>query len=166
MLLLCLAQVGVDADVVLALVLAQVEDFEGAVVLALGLQLALHADHALAGGVDGELAQVGDDPLAAQLLRHRGGGAGAAEEVGDEIAFVGGGFDDAFEQGFGFLGWVANVSSRACEFTALISAQMSVNWHRLLLHQDTLEYGRLSRAGYDRTILPLRFGNSSIDVSE
>ncbi|MBT9177525.1 MAG: hypothetical protein DDT20_01859 [Firmicutes bacterium] len=89
LLLFRLAQVGVDADVVLALVLTQVEDFKGAVVLACGFQLPLHADHALAGGVNGELAQVGYYPLAAQLFGHGGGGAGAAEEVGDEIAFVG-----------------------------------------------------------------------------
>ena len=112
LLLFGLAQVGVDADVVLALVLAQVEDFEGAVVLAFGLQLPLHADQPLAGGVDGELAQVGDDPLAAQFFGHGGRGAGAAEEVGDEVAFVGGGFDDAFEQGFGFLGGVVESSLR------------------------------------------------------
>ena len=110
LLLLRLAQVGVDADVVLALVLAQVEDFKGAVVLALGLELPLHADQPLAGGVDGELAQVADDPLAAQLLRHGRRGAGAAEEVGDQVAFVGRGFDDAFEQGFGFLGGVVQSS--------------------------------------------------------
>ena len=89
LLLLRLAQVGVDADVVLALVLAQVEDFKGAVVLALGLELPLHADQPLARGVDGELAQVADDPLAPQLLRHRRRRAGAAEEVGDQVAFVG-----------------------------------------------------------------------------
>ena len=68
----------------LALVLAQVEDFKGAVVLALGLQLPLHADQPLARGVDGELAQVGDDPLAPQLLRHCRRRAGAAEEIGDK----------------------------------------------------------------------------------
>jgi hypothetical protein len=65
LLLLRLTQVGVDTAVVLAFVLAQVEDLKGAVVLAFGLELALHADHALTGGVDGELAQVGDDPFTA-----------------------------------------------------------------------------------------------------
>ena len=103
LLLFRFAQVGVDADVVLALVLAQVEDLKGAVVLAFGFQLPLDADQTLAGGVDGELAQVADDPFAAQLLGHSGGGAGAAEKVGDQVAFVGGGLDDAFKQGFGFL---------------------------------------------------------------
>ena len=92
----------------LAFVLAEVENFKSAVVLAFGLQLPLHADHALAGGVDGELAEVAGDPLAAQLLGHRRGRAGAAEEVGDEVAFVGRGFDDPFEQSFGFLSWVVN----------------------------------------------------------
>jgi len=43
----------------LALIPTQVEDFKGAVGLVLGLQLALHADQALARGVGCELAQVG-----------------------------------------------------------------------------------------------------------
>ena len=82
--------------IVLALVLAQVQNLEGAVVLALCLQLPLHADHALARRVDGELAQVAGDPFAPQLFGHGRRRAGTAEEVSDEIAFVGGGFDDAF----------------------------------------------------------------------
>ena len=70
LLLFRLAQVWIHADVMLAFVLAQVEDSKGAVVFAFGFQLPLHADHALSRGVDGELAQVADDPLSAQLLRH------------------------------------------------------------------------------------------------
>ena len=81
----------------LPLVLAQVEDLEGAIILALRLEPALHADHPLAGGVDGELAKITDDPLSTQLFRHRGRSARAAEEVGHEIAFVGRGADDAIE---------------------------------------------------------------------
>ena len=95
----------------LTLVLAQIENLKGTVALALGLELTLHADHALACGVDGELAQIGDDPLPAQLLSHGGRSARAAEEVGDEVAFVGGSFDDAFEKSFGLLGGVI------CSFT-------------------------------------------------
>ena len=85
--LLGLAEVRVDADEVLAFVFAQVEDFERAVVFAFVLECALDADHAFAGGVDGELAEVGDNPLAAELFGDGGGGAGAAEEIGDEVAF-------------------------------------------------------------------------------
>ena len=88
-----------------ALVLAEVEDFEGAEVLALVFKRTLHLDQALAGGVNGELAEVGDDPLAVELFGYRGGGAGTAEEVGDDVVFVGAGFYDAFEEGFGF--WVS-----------------------------------------------------------
>jgi len=73
----CLPQVGIDADEVLAFVLAQVEDLEGAVVLALRLELPLYADQALVGGVNGELAEVRGNSLAAQLFGHGGGGAGA-----------------------------------------------------------------------------------------
>jgi hypothetical protein len=97
---------------VLALVLAQVQDFKGAVVFALSLQLSLHADQPLAGGVNGELAEVADDPLAAEFFRHRRRGARATEEVGDQVAFVGGCFDDAFEQSFGFLGLITALLAR------------------------------------------------------
>lgn len=90
-----------------ALILAQVQNLEGPVVLACFLAFALHADEPFAGGVDGELAEIRDDPLPAQLLRHRRRGAGTAEEVGDDVVFVGGGFDDTFEQGFGLLGSIA-----------------------------------------------------------
>jgi hypothetical protein len=38
--------------------------------------------------VDGELAEVGADPLATELFGDGAGGAAAAEEVGDEVAFV------------------------------------------------------------------------------
>ena len=71
------------------------------------LELALDADQAFAGGVDGEFAEVGDDPLAAQLFCHGGGGAGAAEEVSDQVAFVAGCLDNAFYQGLWFLGGIA-----------------------------------------------------------
>jgi hypothetical protein len=82
LLLFGLAQVGVDADVVLALVFPQVEEFKGAIVPTLGLELALHADQALSGGMDRELAQVADDPFAPQFFGYSGSGAGAAEKVG------------------------------------------------------------------------------------
>jgi hypothetical protein len=100
------AKVGVDADVVLALVLAQVENFKRAVVLAFGFQLPLHADEALASGVDGELAEVADDPLTPEFFSHRRRRAGTAEEVGHQVAFVGGGFDDALQEFFRLLRWI------------------------------------------------------------
>ncbi len=90
----------------LSLVPAEVQHLERAVVLAFRLQFALHADHALARRVDGELAEIGDDPLAAELLGDGGRGARTDEEVGDEIAFVGRCFDDTFEKGFGLLSWI------------------------------------------------------------
>ena len=83
-----LAQVGVDADEVLALVPAEVEDFKSAVVLAFGFEFPLHADQPLARGVDGELTQVADDPLAPEFFCHGGRGAGTAEEIGNQVAFV------------------------------------------------------------------------------
>jgi len=39
--------------------------------------------------VDSELAQVADNPLAAEFLGSSGGSAGAAEKVGDKVALVG-----------------------------------------------------------------------------
>src|SRR5690606_9883612 len=58
--LLALAGVEASADIEigLALVAAEVEHFEGAEILVCRLQLALHADQALASGVDAELAEV------------------------------------------------------------------------------------------------------------
>ena len=53
-----------------------------------GLLLALHADEPLARRVDAELAEVGGDPFAPELFGDGGGGAGAAEEVGHQIAFI------------------------------------------------------------------------------
>jgi len=99
----------IDARVRLTLVAAQVQHLEGAEIFVRRLQLTLHADQALARGVDPELAEVRGDPLAAQFLRYRRRSAGAAEEIGDQIAFVAAGLDNAFEQSFGFLGGVADV---------------------------------------------------------
>ena len=90
----------------LALVLAQVLHDERA--------NALDAEQALARGVDGEAAEVGGDPAAAELLGDGGRRAAAAEAVEDEVALVGGGVDDAFEEGFGFLCRVANSLISRC----------------------------------------------------
>ncbi len=59
----------------LTLVLAQVENFKGAIVFAFGLQFPLHADQPLARGVNGEFAEVGDDPFASQLFGDGSSGA-------------------------------------------------------------------------------------------
>ena len=61
----------------------------------------------LARGVDGEAAEVAGDPAAVQLLGDGGRRAAAGEAVEDEVAFVGGGADDAVEECFGFLRGVA-----------------------------------------------------------
>ena len=62
---------------------------------------------ALLDEADGEVGNVDADPAAVEALGYLNGGAAAAEGVEDEVAFVGAGFDDAFEEGFGFLGGVA-----------------------------------------------------------
>ena len=84
-----LAQVGVDADEVLAFVPAEVENFKSAVILAFSFELPLDTDESLAGGVDGKFTQVGNDLLTGKLFRHSRGGPTSAEEVGDQVAFVG-----------------------------------------------------------------------------
>jgi hypothetical protein len=96
-----------NVQVGLAFVAAEVEDLEGAKRLAGGLELALHLNEALARGVDGELSEIGGDPFAAELFGDGGGRAGADEEIGDQVAGVAAGFDDAFEEGFGFLSGIA-----------------------------------------------------------
>ena len=106
-----LGQGRVDADKILPLVFAEVEDFEGAIRFGGFFELPLHADQALARGVDGEAPEIAADPFAPELFRHRQRGAGAAEEVGDEIAGVGGSGEDAFEEAFGFLSGVARFSA-------------------------------------------------------
>jgi hypothetical protein len=89
-----------------AFVAAKVQDFEGAEVLFGGFLFALYANQALAGGVDGEFAEVGGDPLAAKFFRRGGRGAGATEEVGDKVPFFTACPDYAFEEGLGLLGCI------------------------------------------------------------
>ena len=62
---------------------------------------------ALLDEADGEVGDVDADPAAVEALRDLDGGAAAAEGIENDVAFVGTGFDDAFEEGFGFLGGVA-----------------------------------------------------------
>ena len=64
-----------------ALILAQVEHLKG---LAAG-----YVQQALAADLNGEAGEVTANPASARLLRHRHGGPGATEEVGDKVAFVG-----------------------------------------------------------------------------
>src|SRR5208283_4643928 len=72
LLLIRLAQVGINADIMLALVLSKIEDFKGPVVLAIFLQLPLHANHSLTRSVYGELPQIADYPLTTQLFSDSG----------------------------------------------------------------------------------------------
>ena len=70
--LLFFAQVRIYADIVLAFVFAEIKNLESAIGLVGLLALALHADQPLARGVNRELAEIGNDPLAAKLLRDSG----------------------------------------------------------------------------------------------
>ena len=53
--------------------------------------------------MDGEASEVAGNPAAVELFGDGGGGAGTAEAVEDEVAFVGGRVHDAFEKSFWFL---------------------------------------------------------------
>ena len=53
------------------------------------------------------MGNVDADPAAFQAFGHVQGGAAAAEGVQHQVAFVAAGPDDALQQGFGFLGGVA-----------------------------------------------------------
>ena len=96
---------------------------------------AFDVEQALAGGVDGEAAEVAGDPAAAELLGDRRRRAGAAEAVEDEVVVVGGGVDDAVEEGFGFLGVVAR-RSLCHERIDSTSSHTSCNWHALRSRPD------------------------------
>ena len=56
---------------------------------------------------DGQMSDVDADPLPIHLLRRVNGGAAAAKLVEDNVAFVGGGGEDAFHECDRFLGGVA-----------------------------------------------------------
>ena len=62
---------------------------------------------ALLDEADGEVGDVDPDPAAIEALGYLNGGAAAAEGIEDYVAFVGAGLDNAFEEGLGFLGGVA-----------------------------------------------------------
>ena len=64
LILLLVAQIRVDTDEVLAFIFAEVENCECTVVLALGLKLPLHSNHAFACCMDRKLAKIANDPLA------------------------------------------------------------------------------------------------------
>ena len=66
-----------DVEIGLSFVAAEVENFEGAKVLVGGLFLTLNADETFASGMDCKLAEIGGNPLAAQLFGNGSGCAGA-----------------------------------------------------------------------------------------
>ena len=74
------------------LVVSAGEEVEG------GLEAGLHEG-------DGEVGNVNAQPAALELFGGGHGGAAAAEGVQDHVAGVGGGEDDAFQEGPGASGW-------------------------------------------------------------
>jgi hypothetical protein len=52
------------------------------------------------------LAKVADNPAAAKLFRDGGSGSGTGKNVHDQVVGIAAGKDDAFKEGFGFLGGV------------------------------------------------------------
>jgi hypothetical protein len=62
--------------------------------------------------MNGEMGDVDADLAAGEFLRGMDGRAAAAKGIENEIAFVGGCGDNAFEQGAGFLGRIAEAFLR------------------------------------------------------
>ena len=82
-------------------ILGEADDF-------VGLQFAAEGvGHAAADDADGEVGDVDADPAAVEALGGGHGGAAAAEGIQHDVAFGGAGGDDAFQEGFRFLGGVA-----------------------------------------------------------
>ena len=71
LLLLLAGQSPPDVEIRLTLVATEIQDLERAEGLVGGLQLTLHADEALAGRVNAELAEIRGNPLAAELFGRR-----------------------------------------------------------------------------------------------
>ena len=90
----------------LAFVAPEIVNIKSPVRLACGVKLALEFDQAFAGRMNRKAPEVRHDPASPQTFCHRARRAAAAEEIRDEVAFVAAGADDAFEDGFGFLGGV------------------------------------------------------------
>src|ERR1039458_9636012 len=100
-------QSSTHVQVGLPLVAAKVQHLEGVEVFLGCLLLALHADQSLTRGVNTELAQVGCNPFASQLLSDGCRRARATKEVGDQVAFIGRSQKNPFEQSLRFLRRIA-----------------------------------------------------------
>src|SRR5690606_1139513 len=61
---------------------------------------------------DGELSEIGGDPLAPEFFGDGGSGPGAGEEIGNKIATVAAGFHNTFEKRFRFLSRIADPLKR------------------------------------------------------
>ena len=77
------------------------------------------------------MGDVDPDPLPPELLRRVDRRAAAAEGIQDDVAGVGGGRDDAFEEGEGLLGGVAE-AFLGLRVEGGISVQTILNWLHLL----------------------------------
>ena len=62
--------------------------------------------------MDTELAEVCSNPLPAELLGDSGGGAGADEEISDEVTLFTARLDHALNKRFRFLRWILRVFFR------------------------------------------------------
>ena len=106
LLLLLTGEPAGDVQVDLTFVSSQVQNFERTERVVHGLPLALDLNEPLARGVDGELAEVGDEPLASQLLGNGSGRPAAAEEVGHKVALIAAVQNDACQQDLRLLSGV------------------------------------------------------------
>ena len=96
----------------LALIASEVQHFKGAEGFAGSFQLALHLNQSFSSRMNAELTEVGDDPFAAQLFGHGSRRAATAEKIRHQIAFVAAGLDNAVNERFWLLCWLAKFLGR------------------------------------------------------
>jgi len=88
LLALLAGKTSTDVQIRLPLVATEIQNLECAERLARFLEFPLHLDQTLTGGVDGELAEIGADPLATELLRYSRCCTRAGKEIGHEVTFI------------------------------------------------------------------------------
>ena len=86
---LFLAQIFIDAHIMLTLIPAKIEHLKGTIGLAFFFKLPLYPKQTFSCGMDGELAQICGYPLAAKLFSDCRERSRTAKEIGYEVTFSG-----------------------------------------------------------------------------
>jgi len=96
LLLFRFTQIGIYANIVLALVFTEVKYFKRPVVFPIGFEFALDTNNALARCVDRKFAEIACHPFATKSFGGLCRSAGPTEEVCDKVALPGGCHYDSF----------------------------------------------------------------------